>query len=86
LNNEEAEMNVNAKIEDFLNGDDLEDLRRYLERVTYEDVYNRSNAGDYESEPGEEEHPEAQEHREAQARRFFGAVGKMRDWLVETGF
>jgi hypothetical protein len=67
-------MNVNAKIEDFLNPDELEDLAIFLKRITYEDAYNRSEAGDGET------------HRKAQAYHFLNIVGKLENYLAEIGF
>jgi hypothetical protein len=73
-------MNINAKIEDFLNPDELEDLAKYLKRITYEDAYNRSDPGDYAGMP------EGEEWRKAQAYRFLSAVGKLENYLAEIGF
>jgi hypothetical protein len=67
-------MNVNAKIEDFLNPDELEDLAKFLSRIVYEDAYRKAEAGDGET------------RRKAQAYHFLTAIGKLENYLAEIGF
>jgi hypothetical protein len=67
-------MNVNAKIEDFLNPDELEGLARYMKRITHEDAYRHTDVGD------------GEEQQKAQAYRFLTAIGKLENYLAEIGF